>query len=279
MSLQKKLIGTHPVAPHIFNKWLKCDDIEPTDERCHRSLSHKVSYNEPELIEWLSERLIHHHYDDHRIQKLKQKFTEIGFPEYAEQHRKLPRADKTKKGNATEIILIEYIESCQDKPLVKAYKLRYNPNVDQSIKGDDTLLVDLFQNQDGEDEIRVFLGESKFRKTPSKDVVNTISEALGKEKLPLSYSFLVDELNRQPETQDIADRLDKFLIKEIKDKGNICYAGFLLSTDKVDETVKTHLKSDNPDLVFISVGIDNPQELINEAFKRAEVLIANPTNL
>lgn len=86
-------------------------------------------------------------------------------------------------------MLIEYIESCQNKALIKAYKLRYNPNVDQAIKGDDMLLVDILTNQQGSEEVKLYLGEAKFRKTPTKTIVDTISEALGKEKLPLSYSF------------------------------------------------------------------------------------------
>lgn len=188
MSLHKQLIGSHPITPYIFERWLNCTDIEPTDERCYRSLNPKIPSTDPDLIQWLGQKLVHHHYDENRIQKLKQKFTELGFPEYAEQHRKLPRADK-QKGNATEILLIEYIESCQNKALIKAYKLRYNPNVDQAIKGDDMLLVDILTNQQGSEEVKLYLGEAKFRKTPTKTIVDTISEALGKEKLPLSYSF------------------------------------------------------------------------------------------
>ena len=51
-------------------------------------------------------------------EKLKENFTNLGFPKYAEQHRKLPVADKTRKGNATEIILSEYIEECKEKKMI-----------------------------------------------------------------------------------------------------------------------------------------------------------------
>lgn len=279
MSLHQDLIGSHPIAPSVFERWLDCIDIEPTDARCHRSLSAKLPTDDPELIQWLAEKLVHHHYDQNRIERLKQKYREVGFPQYAEQNRNLPRADKTKKGNATEILLIEYIESCQEKPLIKAFKLRYNPNVDQAIKGDDTLMVDIITDDKGIERIKIYLGEAKFRATPAKKAIDDISQSLGKEKLPLSFSFLINELSRDPATKETADLLDKFLISEIKSKGDIIYTGLLLSNTQTSTVVEKHFTTDNPELVFISAGIDNPQTLIDKAFIKAEALVANPDAL
>lgn len=279
MSLHEDLIGAHPPAPHEFARWMDCSDIEPTDARCHRALTSKLTANEPALVQWLAEKLVHHHYDQTRIERLKQKYTDAGFPQYAEQNRNLPRADKTKKGNATEILLIEYIESCQGKPLIKVFKLRYNPNVDQAIKGDDTLMVDIKVDDKGKNSLKIFLGESKFRATPVKKVIEDITESLGKDKLPLSFSFLISELSRDSATKPTADLLDSFLISEIKSKGDITYTGLLLSNTQTSTVVERHLVTDNPNLIFISAGIDNPQTLIDQAFIRAEAMIANPMTL
>lgn len=279
MSLHQDLIGDHPLAPSVFEKWLDCADIEPTDARCHRSLTAKLPTDNPELIQWLAEKLVHHHYDQNRIERLKQKYRDIGFPEYAEQNRNLPRADKTKKGNATEVLLIEYIESCKGKELVKAFKLRYNPNVDQAIKGDDTLMVDIIADEKGIERIKIFLGEAKFRTTPAKKVITDISESLGKEKLPLSFSFLINELSRDPATKATADLLDTFLISEVKSRGDITYTGLLLSNERTSEVVERHFATDNPALILISAGMENPQTLIDQAFIKAEQLIADPEAL
>ncbi|WP_087093375.1 Hachiman antiphage defense system protein HamA [Elizabethkingia anophelis] len=279
MSLHEDLIGAHPSAPNEFERWMNSSDIEPTNTRCHRALTSKLVANESALIQWLAEKLVYHHYDQTKIDRLKQRYRDVGFPQYAEQNRNLPRADKTKKGNATEILLIEYIESCQRKPLVKAFKLRYNPNVDQAIKGDDTLMVDIIVDDKGKDCLKIFLGESKFRGTPTKMVINEITKSLGKDKLPLSFSFLISELSRDPATMATADLLDSFLISEIKSKGDIIYTGFLLSNTSTSTVVETHLTTDNPELIFISAGIDEPQTLIDEAFIRAEAMIANPMTL
>lgn len=279
MPTQDELIGAHPAAPNIFEKWLACDNVKVTKTKCHRSLTEVLPANDKDLLEWFAKRLIHHHYDDARLDRLKKKFSEVGFPEYAKQHRKLPIADMTKKGNATEVLLVEYIQSCQNKQLINAYKLRYNPNVDQAMKGDDVLIVDIIKEKDKSEQLKVFLGESKFRKTPTKTVVDEISDSLKKDKLPLSYSFLVDQLNRDKATQKIADLLDKFLISEIKAKNGIVYAGFLLSDTTTSKIVEANLKNKNTSLVFISAGINNPENLINDVFVLADKLLLNPAAL
>ena len=143
-------------------------------------------------------KIIGHHYTQFRIDRLKEKYGSLGFEKYAEQHRKLPVADKVKKGNATEILLTDYVQTTQGKEFIKVFKLKYNPNVDQAIKGDDTLMVDLFE-ENGNEKIKIYLGESKFRKTPAKDVIEDITNSLSKDTLPLSYTFLVEEIAKTDE--------------------------------------------------------------------------------
>lgn len=278
MARQSELIGKHPNAPNIFSKWLVCNDVAVTATKSHRSLTPLISSTDNELIEWLGRKIFEHHHSDYRIQKLKENYGKLGFKKYAEQNRKLPNADKTKKGNATEILLTEYIESCLGKNLIKVFKLKYNPNVDQAIKGDDTLMVDIITK--GKNiKVRLYLGEAKFRKIPKKDVVNTIAKSLSKDKKPLSYSFLIDELGRNPQTQNLADVLDTFMIDEIKGKGDLVYAGFLVSNTDTFNVVEANFNSNNPYLVLISIGIENPEDLINKAFEKAEYLFNNPNQI
>lgn len=275
MPKQQELIGNHPELPNIFAKWLKCNDVPVTANKSHRSLTPSISTTDDELVNWLGRKLFEHHHSDYRVEKLKENYAKLGFKEYAERHRKLPTADRTKKGNATEILLTEYIESCFKKTLIKVFKLRYNPNVEQAIKGDDTLMVDIVSNKHG-DSVKLYLGEAKFRKTPSKDVIQTLATSLSKDKRPLSYSFLVDELGRSPETKDLADILDAFIVEEIKGNGDLVYAGFLLSDTDTFSNVENHFTSDNPQMVLISIGIEKPEELIEKAFERAEYLVLHP---
>ena len=151
--------------------------------------------------------------------------------------------------------------------------MKYNPNVDQAIKGDDTLMVDLFE-ENGNEKIKIYLGESKFRKTPAKDVVEDITNSLSKDTLPLSYTFLVEEIAKTDES--LARKLDDYIVQDVKDRGDLVYAGLLLSNTNTSRTVERHLNSDNSNLVFISVGIDDPEGFIESVFEKAEELIANP---
>ena len=278
MPLQRDLIGTHPTLPNIFAKWLTSNDVPVTASKSHRSLTAQLPNSDKDLIDWLGRKIFEHHHSSDRVEKLKEKYTKLGYAKYAEQHRKLPRVDKVKKGNATEIILIEYVQSSLNKSLYHAYKLRYNPNVDQAIKGDDTLMVDIF-NEKGTDKVKLYLGEAKFRKTPTKTVVDTISKSLSKDKRPLSYSFLVDELGRDPKTKGIADILEAFIVEEIKGKGDLIYTGFLLSNTDTFNIVELNLNSGNPQMVLISLGIENPEDLIKEGFIKAEYFFENPNKI
>lgn len=159
------------------------------------------------------------------------------------------------------------------KEFIKVYKLKYNPNVDQAIKGDDTLMVDLFE-ENGNEKIKIYLGESKFRTTPQKNVVEDITKSLNKDTLPLSYTFLVEEIAKSDEL--LARKLDDYIVQDIKDRGDLIYVGLLLSNTKTSETVEKHLNSDNSNLVFISIGIGQPEEFIKSIFEKAEELISNP---
>lgn len=278
MSKQSELIGNHPKKPNQFGKWLSCNDITPTPTKCHRELKELIPSSEDELIEWLARELINHHYSNYRLEKLKEKFRQIGYPKYAEQHRKLPKADRVKKGNATEVLLTEYIENCLGKKMQKVFKLKYNPNVDQAIKGDDTLMIDIIEARKMQ-KVKVYLGEAKFRQSPTRKVIQDITKALSKDKLPISYSFLVDVLGSDPNTKDIANILDDFLIEDIKGNGDLTYTGLLLSDENTSSKVEECLNSDNPKLVFISIGINNPEIFINKAFDKAEELISIPTKI
>jgi hypothetical protein len=275
---QEALIGTHPASPSQFAMWLTCNDVQPTKTKIHRSLTQSENVNNPKIIEWLGKRIFEHHHSESRIQKLKENFVKLGYRKYAEQHRKLPKADKTKKGNGTEIILSEYLTNSLGRNLIQSFKLQYNPNPDQAMKGDDTLLIDVIETQESK-KIKIYLGEAKFRQVPSPSVVETISKSLAKDKLPLSYSFVIEELEKNEKTKDIADLLDSFIINDIKGNGDLIYAGLLLSNQNTFDMVEKHLNSDNPSFVFISIGINQPEELINGAFEEAERLFNNPNQI
>jgi len=276
MTKQINLIGKHPNEDHPLGAWLNANDIPVTATKCHRELTERNTEVNDDLILWMANKLIEHHYSSSRIQKLKEKYTDLGFEKYANQHRRLPNDLNVKKGNATEILLIEYIQSSLKKDLIHTFKLRYNPNVDQAMKGDDTLLIDLIEQEDTND-LRIYLGESKFRTTPAKKAVEDISSSLEKDKMPLSYSFLVEEVEKH--NKELASKLDDSIVQDIKDNGNLFYTGLLMSNQDTSRIVENNLNNDNPELIFISIGIQDPASFINLVFEKANELIANPSAL
>jgi len=276
MTKQITLIGNHPNTEHPLGDWLNANDIPVTATKCHRELTERNPEKNDDLILWMANKLIEHHYSSSRIEKLKEKYTDLGFDKYANQHRRLPNDLNVKKGNAAEILLIEYIKSSLKKDLIHTFKLRYNPNVDQAMKGDDTLLIDLIE-QEGTTDLRIYLGESKFRTTPAKKAVEDISSSLEKHKMPLSYSFLVEEVEKH--NKELASKLDDFIVQDIKDNGNLFYTGLLLSNGNTSRIVENNLNNDNPELIFISIGIEDPVNFINLVYDKANELIANPSAL
>ena len=273
MSKQETLVGTHPAPPDIFGRWLNNTDHPETDRQCHRSLTPTGNMSEDELIDWLADKIILHHYNDSQIQRLKNKYGELGFADYAENIRMIPNTDKVRKGNMTEIILCEYVLSSTNKPLIKTFRFRYSTNVDQSMKGDDILMVD-YNKEDN--DIEVYLGEAKFRQTPAPQVVRDITNALSTDTKPLSFTFLVERLLESDATAEIGNRLDQFVVETVRQQGKVTYSGLLLSQEACATTVQDHLDSDNQKLVFLSLGVENPTDLMNKVFAKAEEKLANP---
>ncbi len=276
MSKQDDLIGKHPVTPDSFGVWLESNDHPHTATKCHRELTEQATYNRKDLIEQLSDDIIKHHYPDERIDRLIKKYAKLGFTEYSDYLKKTlktPTNLTTKKGNLTEIILCEYVCSSTQKNLTHIYRFRYNPNVDQSMKGDDMLMID------DTDDIKVFLGEAKFRGVPTKQTVDKVSDSLTKDKQPLSYTLLTDILLQNPETKELGERIDDFVGEAIKSNEDVTYVGLLLSDTRTSAKVERHLNNDNPNLVFISLGIENPENLIEESFDLAQKKLLTPDGL
>ena len=91
-------------------------------------------------IEMISDWLIKHHLSEKKQLRLKKLYTKYGYGEIHQNLKPFPTSDKTKKGNCTEVILAEYLSEVTKLELL-VFKFRYNPNIDQSMKGDDVLIL------------------------------------------------------------------------------------------------------------------------------------------
>lgn len=264
MTLQDNLIGKHPL--NELGSWLKAEDLRCSDLKRHRYLEVDSSFH-TEAIELISKWLLQYHLSEGKQKMIerKQKILEkYDFKEFAKKLHVFPESDKTRKGNFGEVILSEYLSLTSGVEIL-IYKLHYNPNIDQSMKGDDVLLVD---------DKTILLGESKFRSQPSKSAVEEAAEGMGdKLTLPLSLTFIADRLFDQGNIELGEMIFNIHLEMGKKDDMDIKNIGFLLSTKNVRNIVERNLSAKNSNFIFISLGIENPVTFLEEAFARAENLL------
>jgi len=264
LSKQSELIGEHPNTGLFFN-WCECEDTTSTSTKKHRKLTDK-GIDRNVLIEQLADRIIKHHLSEFKIKIFERKKSILdkhNFNKYVQNRMPFPiNEDKTEKGNLGEIILAEYLEASSGLEVL-IYKLHHNPNIEQSMKGDDILLFDK-----NNIESKMIMGEAKYRATPDKAVIMDIIKSLSKDNLPISLSFVWEKLYELGE-EDLSEKIDDLITKVHSNNMEIIYVGFLHSNKKVSTRIETHLNSDNENLVIISYGEDNPNNLITESFNRA----------
>ena len=112
------------------------------------------------------------------------------------------------------------------------------------------------------------MGESKYRTTPDRSVIEDIMKALSQDNLPISLTFVRDRLDEFGE-EEIAEQIDDLISDIYKKDVPIIYVGFLHSNHNVGNHVEKHLNSDNENLVIISYGEKNPEDLIKKSFDKA----------
>lgn len=260
----KALIGNHPKSALFFD-WCKCEDSASSTTKKYRKLSDK-GINRNTLIEKLSDWIIEHHTPAKQLERFEKKKSILNkhdFTKYVSERMPFPIKNfTTQKGNLGEIILAEYLKSSSELELL-IYKFRFNPNVEQSMKGDDILLFDKDNIKD-----KIIMGESKYRTTPNESVIKDIMEALSKDNLPISLSFVRDRLDELDE-EEMSEQIDDLISEIYKKDIPIVYVGFLHSNHNVGNHVEKHLNADNENLVLIFYGEKNPENLIKESFDKA----------
>lgn len=275
MTEQEKYIGIHPVAPNIFGLWWNSTDLPTSGNKKHRKMEEVAGVRSAAvdaLAKWIVERV--HPHSKKMIQRRKAILDKHGLEEFVDKMKLLPKAEKTKKGNIGEIILIEYLkESKGFDPIV--HKLQYNTNNEQSMKGDDVLLFntnDLFSE--------VIYGECKFRGNPSKQsIAEIVNNLQGLKRLPVSMEFVANVLEDRGEAE-LADNITELHLKVESGIVPVTNVGFLISTksdvrpcDDTTKQVEKHLSTTNTRLVMLSLGVDNPQQIVDDAFAKADSIL------
>ena len=243
----EKLISVHPLKNTFWGDWLNHNDLITAPSiishpnKKHRCLDEEQLQRQ-KAIDKLSLYLIKHHVSEKELYHLlrtkkRELYGKYSFDQFLDSQDLLPfENDNTQKGNLTEIILSEYIQETSGL-ICFVYKLRYNSNSEQSMKGDDVILF----NKENLRE-KVLVGESKYRTTPNGTAIEEILEGFSnsKSKIPISVSFVSRMLKRVNQTK-LANELSR-LQCELQNGEDIplVLAGFILSNLDVHNEIITH---------------------------------------
>ena len=262
-----ELLGPHP-EPDAFGCHTQAIDTNTSSDVPHRALSQDDGTRD-ETVEQLREALIRHHASEEmrkRDRRKRENLRQLGYPVSDTDTHRFPRADKTRKGNLAEVFLAEYIVAGADAEL-PVYRLRYNPNIEQSMKGDDVLAFDFHSER-----VRILVGEAKFRGTPSKSAVEDIVAGLVwsyQAGLPASLQFVADRLF-ETDNIDLGRRVENCALLMARGRLDLQYVGLLLSNANSKSHVDRHTDSDLRNLVMISLGISDPHGLVTHCFDGIE---------
>ena len=186
--------------------------------------------------------LIRHHLSPEALDRDRQRLEamqSLGFDADQSRMKLFPTNPSTQKGNLAEVVLAEYIAAANEVSL-PVYRLRYNPNVEQAMKGDDVLAFDL-----DSDPVRVIVGESKFRTISSRAAVTDIIEGLVrsyKGGIPASLQFVANRLFETGKAE-LGERILECTTLFALEKLRLEYVGLLMGDTRSANRMNQHTDS------------------------------------
>lgn len=259
------IVGPHPTTAHPLGIHLNSTDAYSDEGVPHRILK-DVSCKNQQFIDSMKQWLITHHVSPESIERDRRRREALARQGFTDANRRFPTNPKTQKGNWGEIFLAEYLASACGAQ-IPVYRFRYNPNVDQSMKGDDILAFDL-----DSDPVRVLVGEAKFRATPSKKAVEDIIEALAKSHragIPASLQFVVDRLFDENRTE-LAIKVDACSLLFAQGRLRLDHVGLLVSDVNTALHVRRSAKPIIHRLAVMSLCLNDPDVTISSCYQEIE---------
>jgi HamA len=267
----KPVLGPHPSSG--LGSLTQATDSNTRTGVPHRAIEEDIAQR-VELIACLQEMLVRHHASREALERHKQlhkAIKRLGFGAQQHKIKLFPTNSTTQKGNLAEIVLAEYVVSASGMKL-PVYRLRYNPNVEQSMKGDDVLAFDLDSKP-----VRIIVGEAKFRSMSSKAAVHEIIEGLArshKAGIPVSLQFVAERLFETG--RDVLGAKVLGCAKSFaQGKLRLDYVGLLMSDHGCANSVYRHTVDAVHRLAVISFAINSPGSIIDPCYKDLEKKSAN----
>jgi hypothetical protein len=259
-----EIIGPHPLPPHPCGIHLAA-----TDQKTAHTVPHRVLDDGPlqavKFTAAMTQWIVTHHISPGAIERDRIRREALARQGLVDCVQRFPINPNTQKGNWAEILLAEYVAASYGAQL-PVYRLRYNPNVDQSMKGDDVLAFDLDSNP-----VRVLVGEAKFRSTPDKAVVEELVGALAKShagNIPASLQFVANILFESGNNQ-LGAKVAACNALFAQGRLQLDYVGLLVSSRDAHLHVQRNAKSDVRRLAVMSLGLADPEGIVTDSYAGA----------
>lgn len=263
-----QIIGRHPQDSHPFGRLTTAQDGATESGVPHRALF-EIDGQRDAIVDCVRDMLVRHHVSPEALERDRQRrdaMKRLGFDADQSRMTRFPTNSSTQKGNLAEVVLAEYLVSAAGVGL-PVYRLRYNPNVDQAMKGDDVLAFDL-----DSDPVRIIVGESKFRSVSSKAAVTEIVEGLVRSQkggIPASLQFVADRLF-ETGSAPLGERVLACAALFAQEKLRFDYVGLLMSDVRSAERFNQHTDNSLHRLAVISFGMDSPDSIIAPCYNGIE---------
>ncbi len=259
-----QIVGPHPAASHPCWVLLTATDAHSIHNVPYRSLD-KDPAQRAELVKIMGDWVVSHHVSAAAIARDRKRREALARQGLNDPTRRLPSDTNTQKGNWAEVFLAEYIVAAVNATL-PVFRLRYNTNVDQSMKGDDVLAFDFASHP-----VRILVGESKFRSTPSKATVDELITALEKSHhghIPASLQFVAERIFESGNLA-LGEKVADCNVLFAEGKLRLDYVGLFVSTKKVHDYVRDNAKTTIPGLALISFALSDPSGIVADSFAKA----------
>lgn len=259
------VVGVHPNSQNAIGLRFASKDGHSKHGMPIRELS-ETNSDVDQFVEAMRECIRSHHARPEDLERDKRRREALSRQGLTLPVSRFPKSSKTRKGNWAEVLLCEYVTaSCNaDLPI---YRLRYNPNVEQSMKGDDVLAFDLETSP-----VRIVVGEAKFRKTSSKKAVTDIVDSLERSfrgGLPASLQFIADRLIQEGK-EALGMRIEECADLFARNRLRIDHVGLLASNHLAPIHVNTHASSELRRIALISMPLSDGEGLVTSSFHGLE---------
>ena len=264
----EQIVGPTSFASHPCGNSLAAED-----QKTEHDIPHRVLKNDPqkkdEFIAAMTQWIVNHHVSPESIERDRKRRDALERQGLHDPTQRLPRNTSTQKGNWAEILLAEYVAASCNAQL-PVYRLRYNPNVDQSMKGDDVLAFDL-----NSVPVRVLVGEAKFRSTSTKVVVGELIDALEKShsgNIPASLQFVADRLFDSGQ-DELGAKVAECNTLFAQNRLQLDYVGLLVSNKQAHAHVSSAAQSNVQRLAVMSLVLPDPEAVVAECYAKAAVQV------